>query len=72
MKCIDNPSPDQNDWLTSGDGTTLTAIRGQLAIGHGFEQQVHLFTVPEPTGLGLKLAAGVALFVSRKRRRISL
>jgi hypothetical protein len=67
---IDNPSPEQNDWFTSGDGTTLTSIHGQLAIGHGFEQQVHLFTVPEPTAFGLVLVAGTALIVSARRRRV--
>lgn len=67
---IDNPSPEQNDWFTSGDGTALTSIRGQLAIGHGFEQQVHLFTVPEPTGFGHVLVAGTALIVSARRRYV--
>jgi hypothetical protein len=65
---IDNPSPEQNDWFTMGDGTTLTAIRGQLAIGHGLEQQIHLFSVPEPSGLGLILVAIAALFAKVRLR----
>jgi hypothetical protein len=64
---LDNPTPEQNDWFTTGDGTTLMAIGGQLAVGHGFEQQVHLFTVPEPMGLGLVLLASVSLFASARR-----
>jgi len=63
VKRIDNPSPEQNDWFPLGDGTTLASIRGELAIGHGFGQQVHLFTVPEPTGSGQVLVGSIAVIV---------
>lgn len=64
---IDSPTFGQNDWFGGADGTAITSIRGQLAIGHGYGERVYLFSVPEPTSLGLAFAAGSALVVRLRR-----
>jgi hypothetical protein len=70
---IASPSPGQNEWFTTGDGNTLTAIGGFLAAGHAFNGEntgtVYLFSVPEPSAFCLALFAALGIVPRKVQRR---